>query len=161
MQTKKIIAITIITILVVFYILSHISGVDINALAGSSNHMAKSFYHASLLHLIINAYALYRLYTSTLNTFSHAVIIPVCYTIATLAFCISNETAIGFSAFLYAFMTFIYMHNICWRNTIVMAFAIAFSFLPGIATCVHLLSIGIAIITYYIYSVIRYLFDNV
>lgn len=125
------------------------------------NTVTATLCHLNIFHLLLNVVTLWKLYTSTLNSYNSAIIIPACYIMATLAFALSPENAIGASAFILSLFTFILMRNLNKHNITLLIALIALSFLPGIATLVHLYSIALPVLAYFAYTVARFIYHNV
>lgn len=148
---KKIIATILVSILILFYIFD----------PQQTNVWNASVKHLNVFHLILNSVTLYSLYTSQLNNFKPYIIIPSCYLIAVIAFYVSDDVAIGASGAILALFGFIVSKNINKHNLAITAIVIALSFLPGIATTVHLVAILLSMLVGLIVNAIIYIGNHV
>lgn len=143
---KKVTALTLCAILITVYVLHNILGY--NLYSHYSRYLIASITHANVFHLAVNVGALLSLMTSIANTYNPIRISIICETIAIAAFALCSADAVGASGFIYALLTFIYMRNRTKQNTYIMLIAIAVSFLPNMATSIHLTSMALAVCVY-------------
>lgn len=150
MQQKKITAYIIISLLCLVY-----------AVNPQPNIYNAILCHANIFHLLTNIIAIWSIYTSHLNVFTAWKIIPACYLLGTIGFTISPTPAVGASAFVYALLGSIWAKNTTRHNTVIIFFFSLFSFLPQIATTVHLFSLLGAFTLIKIYHTFRFIWNHV
>jgi membrane associated rhomboid family serine protease len=101
----------------------------------------RPLHHANIFHLCVNCYALWCTLRSPAIPMSLWIALPIAYIASVIGFALSPEYAIGASGIVYAICGIIYAYCRSRKNTCIILFLIAISFVPNIATEVHLYSL--------------------
>ena len=105
------------------------------------NCVTASFLHGNIFHLAINVYTLWIMLRFPIIIRHFKTNLIASYLISVLSFALSPSLAIGASGIIYALAGIVLIENLCKRNIVIIGIMIGFSFLPNIATAVHLYSL--------------------
>lgn len=157
-------ALYVYVILIITYLLSHSSYYKYGVSCSSAwwSHISYMFFHASLLHLLINIYSfniLIRTPSHLRFRIAYSFIIGI---LSTIIYLPPTSILVGFSGVVFALLGLVASEHYTAMNFSLIVISLIVSyFIPGVAFYIHLICFAIGFMTYKIHTYIKeFVYDN-